>query len=447
VFYIRWEPATAISAVLEHLFYVDARRYNVSMQASSGVGRIASKGVLSAAMLLAVGGDVHAAAAPNLGDQWLRSWGAAVMAPEEFDYYPGLSRTFQDATIRQVIVTTLGGAALRVGISNEFGTKPLVIGRARVARARTGPRVDPASDRELTFSGARSVIVPAGATLVSDAVDLKTQAGETLAVSLYLPESTAGSTATVHEEGWRTGYLSPTGDFTSRPEFPVEARLVSYFYLAAVDVNVQPGAAAIVVLGDSITDGTGATPRAGRAWPDDLARRLRTQNLSVINMGIGGNRLLHPSTGPSALARLNRDVLTVPGLRFLIVLEGINDIAGWPEHPEEDVSAADIEDALREVIDRAHAHGVKVFGGTITATLGCPDCGGPAGEMTRQAVNAWIRHSGAFDAVLDFDRATSDPAERRRLRPEFDSGDHLHPSDAGYQAMADSIDLSIFRMQ
>jgi lysophospholipase L1-like esterase len=414
------------------------------MQPECGVSAARFGGTLLLALLAAA----HSEVVPSQVEHWVRSWAAALMAPEELDYYPGLARTFHDVTIRQVIVTRLGGETVRVSISNEYGTRPLVIGRAHIARASSGARIDLTTDRELTFSGEHSVSVPAGAALTSDVVALKVLAGNTLAISLYLPQSTEGSTSTVHEEGWRTGYVSPTGDFTSQASFPVAAELGSYFYLAALDVSAPPAAAAIIALGDSITDGTGATHGADRTWPDNLAKRLNAagvRNVSIINMGIGGNRLLHAAIGPSALARINRDVFAVPGARYLIVLEGINDIAGWPGHPEEDVTAADIEAALRETIHRAHLRGLRVLGGTITPTLGCPDCGGPAGEMTRQAVNTWIRESGSFDGVCDFDRAIRDPLEPRRLRPEFDSGDHLHPSDAGYHAMAEVIDLSAFR--
>ena len=398
------------------------------------------------------------AAAPERPDapgkpqtRWIRVWGAATMAPEEFDYYPGLGRIFHDVTVRQIAVASLGGKTLRVLISNEYGSRALRIGAAHVARADAAPRTIASSDHELRFHGRRSAVLPAGAVMFSDAVQLDVTAGTPLAISLYLPDSTAGSTSTVHEEGWRIGYVSTPGDHSAAADFPVGAQLQSLYFLAGVDVAATGdagGATAVVVLGDSITDGTGATPHAGRTWPDNLRQRLSAAapgRFAVINMGIGGNRLIHAETGPSALTRLDRDVLAIPGVRYLLILEGINDIAGWPGHPEQDVSASDVIGALTQLVERAHLHGLRVMGATITPTLGCPDCGGEKGEEIRQAVNAWIRTESPYDAIVDFDQVVRDPAEPRQLKPEFDCGDHLHPGDAGYRAMAEAIDLGFFR--
>jgi len=383
--------------------------------------------------------------------RWVRSWGAAIMAAQSFDDYPGLARVYHDVTLRQLVVTTASGRNLRIWLSNEYGSRPLLIGRAHVARSRGGPSIDAGADRELRFSGHTSVSIPPGVALVSDPVDLETAPGAILSISIYLPGSTEGDVATVHEEGWRTGYVSTAGDHAAAATFPVDAELHSYFYLSAVDVEAA-GAAAIVALGDSITDGTGSTAGTDRAWPNDLARRLNAVlagRFAVINMGIGSNRVLHSLTGPSTLQRVDRDVFAVPGVRFVIVFEGINDIgdAEWLARPEEDISADDLIGAFRQLIDRAHEHSMVVLGGTLTPTGGCQDAGfnSPISEAKRVAVNAWIRDSGAFDAVLDFDRAIRDPANPVRLNPDYDSGDHLHPNDAGYQAMADAIDLSVFQ--
>ena len=382
---------------------------------------------------------------------WVRSWGAAVMAAESFDDYPGLARVYRNVTLRQLVVTTLPGRHLRVWLSNEYGSRPLLIGRAHVARSRGGPSIDAAADRQLTFSGRTSVSIPVGVALVSDPVDLETTSGTILSISIYLPGSTEGGVATVHEEGWRTGYVSSEGDYAASATFPVDAELHSYFFLSAVDVDAT-GAAAIVALGDSITDGTGSTGGMDRAWPNDLARRLNAAlpgRFSVINMGIGSNRVLHPFTGPSTLQRVDRDVFAVPGTRFVIVFEGINDIgdAEWLARPEEDISADDLIAAFRQLIDRAHEHGLVVLGGTLTPSGGSEYQGfnSPIAEAKRVAVNKWILDGGAFDAVLDFDRAIRDPADPTRLKPGYDSGDHLHPNDAGYQAMVDAIDLSVFQ--
>ncbi|HUI59312.1 MAG TPA: GDSL-type esterase/lipase family protein, partial [Steroidobacteraceae bacterium] len=270
---------------------------------------------------------------------WVRSWGAAMMAPEEFDYYPDLGRSFDDVTLRQIVFPTLAGRSLRVLISNEYGTQALELGEAHVATVDHAATIVSASDRPLLFRGRPGTVLPAGATIFSDPVELPITPGIALAVSIYLPHSTAHSTSTVHEEGWRLGYVSGRGNHCADAAFPVATELGSYFYVAAVDVTAGAGAGAIVALGDSITDGTGSTPHAGRTWPDDLVQRLAMAmpmpgRLAVINMGIGGNRLLYRSIGPSALLRADRDALAVPGARYLLILEGINDIAGWPGHPE-----------------------------------------------------------------------------------------------------------------
>jgi len=390
------------------------------------------------------------AASPSEGPDWVRSWGAALMAAESFDDYPGLARVFHDVTLRQSIVTTVPGRQVRVWLSNEFGSRSLVVGRARVARSRGGPSIDVTTDRELRFGGRTSVSIPAGVALVSDPVELETTPGSVLSISLYLPQSTEGSLATVHEEGWRTGFVSSAGDSAAAASLPVDAELHSYFFLRGVDVDAAD-AVAVVAMGDSITDGTGSTSGADRTWPNDLARRLdgvRPGRFAMINLGIGGNRVLHPLTGPSALQRADRDLFAVPGVRFVIIFEGINDIgdAEWLARPEEDISAEDLTGALRQLIDRAHEHGMVVLGGTLTPTGGCQDRGfnSPISEAKRIAVNMWIRNGRAFDAVLDFDRAIRDPADPSRMKPGYDSGDHLHPNDAGYQAMADAIDVSVF---
>jgi len=369
------------------------------------------------------------------------------MAPEEFDYYPGLERTFADVTLRQFVHTTLAGTSLRVLISNQYGSRPLRIGAASIARADHAGRLDPKTTRPLLFNAQPSISIPAGTALYSDTVQLSTAAHTLLAISVYLPDPTTGSTATVHEEGWLRGQLSQPGDFSSTAALPVAARLYSYFYVAAVDVIPPRAAQALVILGDSLSDGTGSTPWAQRSWPDRLAHRISAAfpgGLAVVNMAIGGNRLLHDSTGPNALSRADRDVFAVPGVHYVFVLEGINDIGGWPGHPDEDVSAAQLCAGLHQLLTAAHARGLRAIVGTLTPTEGCMDCGGTQGEAIRQSVNNWIRSSHEFDAVVDFDRVVRDPMHPRRLSAAFDSGDHLHLSDAGYAAMARALDLELF---
>jgi len=403
----------------------------------------------AALMLLALTGSAWAMKAqPPRCEHWVRAWGAALMAPEDFEYYKGIGRTFRDVTLRQVVSVSLPTRSLRVWISNEYGSKRLVIGDAYIAPAVGGSRIDETGNRKLTFGGQPSIWVPAGGAVVSDTVPMAVPAGSLLAVSLYLPDSTQGSTSTVHAEGWRMGYQSVPGDYSAVASLPIESKLPNYFYIAGVDVRAPRRVAAIVALGDSITDGDGSTPDAGKSWPDDLAQRLARAmpgERSVIDMGISGNRLLHESYGPSALARVNRDVFAVPGIRYLIVLEGINDLSGPGSSKEQPVSAEDVIAALSQLANQAHIHGLSVIGGTLTPDFGCADCGGMKAEEDREKVDAWIRESGVFDSVVDFDLAVRDPADPRRVRAAYDSGDHLHMNDAGYEAMAQAFDLAIFK--
>ena len=283
--------------------------------------------------------------------------------------------------------------------------------------------------------------------VVSDPVDIDVPALSDLAVSLYFPGDTGSPTT--HSTGLRPTYVSTEGDFTGRAEFPLAGRTQQYYWLSSVEVSAPADTSAIVAFGDSITDGARSTPDTNNSWPALLAARLRankaTTNIAVVNEGIGGNRLLTDATGVSALARLDRDVLSHPGVKWLMILEGINDIGtlGAAIPPAVPITSDALIWVLQQVIDRAHAHGVKVVGCTLTPYEGA-GYARENGEVIRDTVNRWIRSSGAFDAVVDFDAATRDPNNPKRLRPEFDPGDHLHPNDAGYKAMADAIDLSIF---
>lgn len=388
---------------------------------------------------------------------WVSAWSTSVHTPLPF---PGLppSPVFQNQTIRMVVRPTLGGDRVRVRLSNEFGTTGLIIGAASVALVAEGNKIVPGSNRELTFGGRKEVTVPPGAPMLSDPVEIKIPAFTEVAVSLYLPEKTNSST--VHFWAQHQTYISGTGDFTAKPEMPDATTTTSWYFLADLEVWAQQQNAAIVAFGDSITDGVGAKQGEYTDWPDMLAQRLKdtakkSPALAVLNEGIGGNRVLHDGAGVSALARFDRDVLAQPGVTNLIVLEGINDI-GWPNIKprlpdgstpkdlpmwHEVVSADDIIAGLRQIIERAHQHGIRVFGATLTPFEGA-DYYTPDGETKRQAVNQWIRTSGAFDGVFDFDAAVRDPSHPSRFREEYQSGDHLHPSAAGYKAMAGVIDLS-----
>jgi len=388
---------------------------------------------------------------------WVSGWSTAVHTPLPF---PGLppSPVFDNQTVRMVVRPTMGGNRVRVRLSNEFGTTGLTVGSSHVALVAQGSRIMPDSDRELTFGGRKAVTIPPGAPMLSDPVELKVPPFAEVAISLYFPEKTKSST--VHFWAQHETYASSTGDFTANLEIPDATTTKSWYFLADLEVWAPQQSAAIVAFGDSITDGVGAKQGEYTDWPDVLAGRLKNASkksptMAVLNEGIGGNRVLHDGAGVSALARFDRDVLAQPGVTDLIVLEGINDI-GWPNIKprlpdgstpkdlpmwHEEVSADDIIAGLRQIIERAHLHGIRVFGATLTPFEGA-DYYTPDGETKRRAVNQWIRTSGAFDGVFDFDAAVRDPNHPSQFRADYQSGDHLHPSAAGYKAMAGAIDVS-----
>ena len=389
------------------------------------------------------------AAAP---DHWVASWGAAQQIPEKDNLLAPAD--MQDATLRQIVHLSIGGSKVRVRFSNAFGGQALVIDAAHIARSadKATPRIVPATDHVLTFDGHPAVSIPPGAEYLSDPVTLDAPALSSLTVSFHLPEAPAGQTG--HPGSRATSYYIH-GDHTADADLPGAGRIDHWYQLTGVEVAAAPAAAAIVAFGDSITDGHGATTNGDDRWPDLLAARLQgssaTRRFSVVNVGIGGNRLLTAGNGPNALARLDRDVFARPGAKVMLVLEAINDLG---KLSREDVRTpaqhaqlvADLIAAYRQMILRAHGQGIKVVGCTVTPYVGSdyyhPD--GPS-EADRQALNRWIRTSGAFDAVVDFDAAVRDPAHPERMVAAYDSGDHLHPSAAGYKVMANAIPLGIFR--
>lgn len=389
-------------------------------------------------------------------ERWVGTWTAAMHAPSEGfgEEFPSQFFEFDNQTVRQIVRTSIGGDQVRVRLANTFGDVPLVIGSARLALRDADQRIDPVSDRGLTFSGSRSITVPPGALVVSDPIALTVPDLSELAVSMYFPEPTISTT--VHAFAFQTNYFSPSGDFTAEAAMPVETTAQSWVFLSGIDVTVTEPTGVIVALGDSITDGALSTPDTNQRWPDLLAERLVTEGdqsaLAVLNAGIGGNRVLNDPpegfefTGPNALARFDRDVLAQPGVSHLIVFEGINDI-GLPVlsgDPAEFVNADGLITGLRQLAERSHEHGIVAFGATITPFEGSMVYS-QEGEAIRQAVNDWIRTGRAFDAVIDFDEVVRDPGQPTRLLPAFDAGDHLHPNDAGFRAMAESIDLALFR--
>ena len=402
-------------------------------------------------------------AALNANEHWVATWATAqavapvpplgappprpAAAPARPSPIGQIPETFENETVRMVVRTSIGGRRLRVQLSNAFGNPALGIGAAHVALRQKDAAIVPASDRALTFGGRASLSIPPGALVVSDPVDLDVPKLTDLAVSLYLPKDTGPPT--VHPLGLHSTYIV-SGDATAHATLNASAITTAYFWLSGIDVLAPSRASAIVAFGDSITDGFATTANQDQAWPMLLATRLAssksTAMLGVLNSGISGNRVLRDVAGTNALSRFDRDVLARPGVHWMILLEGINDITfsaipGIP--PGQGVTAQDLIWGYRQIIERAHLHSIKVAGATIMPVEGVPTYT-ESGETVRQAVNQWIRTGGAFDAVIDFDALTRDPANPKRLRAEFDSGDDVHPNDAGNQAMADVIDLSTF---
>ena len=388
--------------------------------------------------LLAIPG-AHAATP----DRWVGTWAAAPMAAPNQNAHYGST----DMTLREIVHVSVGGPVVRIVLSNEFGLEPLTIGAAHVALSAGHGEIELASANALTFSGRPSITIPPGALVVSDPADLKLPALADLAVSLFLPAQPIQQLS-LHSYADQTSYLAG-GNVVGLKTLPSPTPLYAWPFLKGVDVRTTGNSASIVTLGDSITDGAHSTRDANARWPDVLALRLhsdkKTASLGVLNEGIGGNRILHDGTGPSALARFDRDVLAQAGVKYLIVMEGINDIgaATSPTNPHDPVTVDDLIAGLTQLAMRARIHGIKVFGATLTPYVGA-GYQSPAGEAIRQTLNHWIRTTSQFDGVIDFDKTTTDPTHPGMFQVLDDSGDHLHPGDAGYKSMGESIDLTLF---
>ena len=402
---------------------------------------------LAASLLLALLALPAGAQQPT---RWLATWStanyAATAAPprDSVDHVP----TYVDRTIRQIVRTTIGGDSVRIRLTNEYGERPLIIGAAHIALRDSGATVRLSSDQAITFGGSRSVTLRPGAIVFSDPVNFHIPALTDLAVSLWVTDTIRATTR--HPLGLQTNYVSAHGDFTAAAHLIPDTAIAEWLWLAGVDVVNAKATGVIVIIGNSITDGYASTPNANRRWPDVLARRLlgsRESAKAVVNAGISGNGVLGPIAGPSALARFDRDVLMQPGVTHVIVLEGINDLARGTgsADPRNTVSAQDIIFGYQQLIARAHERGLVIYGATLTPIGGMNRPTTLATDVKRRALNAWIRTSGAFDDVIDFDAITRDPAQPDRFLPAYDCGDHLHPSDAGYTAMGAAIDLTLFR--
>ncbi|HUV70938.1 MAG TPA: SGNH/GDSL hydrolase family protein [Terracidiphilus sp.] len=404
--------------------------------------------------LVVVAGCFSAQAAPRHGNEakvWVTSWGASQQIPEPQNALP--ADDLQDATVRQIFHLSVGGVALRVHLSNAFGTEALHFTSVHIARpvSPASSAIDTATDRPLTFAGSAEVTIPPGAEFVSDPIEFSVAPLSDVAVTYHLDATPTRETG--HPGSRATTYFVH-GDFVGAANLADAQHLDHWYQVTEIDVEAHAGAAAVVALGDSITDGHGATTNGNDRWTDVLAAELqsspRTRDIGVSNQGIGGNHLLIDGLGPNALARFNRDVLAPAGVQWVIVFEGVNDLGGLARNGEvpEAEHAALVERviaAYQQIVARAHAHGLRVYGATITPYTGSgyyhP---GPLSEADREAVNKWIRAAGHFDAVIDFDAVVRDPQHPDRLLPAFDCGDHLHPSPAGYKAMGDAIPLALF---
>lgn len=372
------------------------------------------------------------------------SWATAVQAPEPENALAPADLT--DATLRQVVHLSLGGPISAVRFSNAYGAAPLHIAAAHIARPMANGAIDPSSDRPLAFSGAPDVTIPIGADYVSDPiVAFFASPLSDVAVSLYFDKPPASQTG--HPGSRATSFVAH-GNLVSAVQLPNAKAIDRWYFIEGVDVVAPIQASTVVAFGDSITDGHGSTTNANDRWPDDMARTLQanddTRDIAVLNAGIGGNHLLTDGLGPNALARFDRDVLAPPGVKAVILLEGINDLDGLTISGELPAAAHQvlvhrIIAAYEQIAARGHSHGIRVYGGTITPDAGSdyyhPDA---ENEADRQAVNAWIRAPSHFDGVIDFDAVVRDPAHLDRLLPVYDSGDHLHPGPAGYRAMGEA---------
>ena len=390
----------------------------------------------------AIGGCIATAMAATGHHAWGDTWSAV----------PDTAGPVVNAqTVRQIVRVSVGGSQVRIRLSNLFGNVPITLGPAHIALHASGVDTVPGSDHVLLFNGKPTVTIAKGESVLSDPVKMDVKPLQELAVSLYAPPEAQYHASTTHNVGQATAYLTESGDATAATQFPQGETSGARFFLTDVEVSGPAATATVVAFGDSITDGVGSTQDANMRWPDDLAERLQADaklsSIGVANAGIAGNHILHDGIGPSALSRFDRDALDKPGVRWIVLLEGINDIggSGYAWEAKDKISAQQLIDGMKTLIARAHARHVKIYGATMTPYGGS---GWPyhsvAGEKTREEVNEWIRHGGAFDGVVDFDQVIRDPSAPEKMLPAYDSGDHLHPNSAGYRAMAQAVDLTWF---
>jgi lysophospholipase L1-like esterase len=385
-------------------------------------------------------------AAPPSRSDWVGTWASSPVRGPTTATCPAGDAGITNQTVRNIVFTSVGGNQVRVRLTNAFGTAALTVGAASVAVEDTGAGTVPGTMRALRFGGQPAITIPPGAEALSDPVKLKVSGLQSLAVSVFVPQLTGP--ATIHSLAVQDNWLSGVGDFSASADpasFPT--RITCWMFVDGVEVLPSPlVTGSVVAFGDSITDGLRSTVNANKRWPNDLARRLNARHgltLSVVDQGISGNRVLADGAGVSAQARLDRDVLTQTDAEVVILLEGINDIGFADLGLSPPITSADLIAGYQQIIARCHATGLRILGGTLTPFKGVPGYWNETGERIREEVNHWILTSGAFDGVIDFAAATADPNDPQVFLPAYDSGDHLHPNDAGYQAMADAIDLQL----
>ncbi|HZY61261.1 MAG TPA: SGNH/GDSL hydrolase family protein [Edaphobacter sp.] len=379
-------------------------------------------------------------------NNWVGTWAAAPLRSEQ-THVDKVRIGENDKTIREIVHVSQGGKEIRLALTNEFGILPLELKSVHVALQTANGAIDPTTDHTVTFPSGTDVILAPGGSVTSNPIDLALPQAGNLTISIFVPKQKIDG-LTFHGTALSTTYFE-AGDHVSDASISDAEVSHSWYFLKNVQVNADASHHAIVTIGDSITDGSFSQIDRNHRWPDELALRLmrdkKTKNLSVMNVGIGGNRLLHGYIGQRALDRFDRDVLSAPGVKYVVLLEGINDI-GFTDKPRGEGDAVTTDQliaAMQQLIDRAHAHGLKIFGATLTLFMGARYAT-PEGEQMRQALNRFIRTPHYFDGVIDFDKAVQDPAHPDRLLPAYDHGDHLHPSDAGYIAMGDAVNLRLF---
>jgi lysophospholipase L1-like esterase len=391
-------------------------------------------------------------------DHWVGTWATApVSVPSQPGGQGQLGQqgpppSVNNQTLREIVHTSIGGDRVRIVLTNAFGTAPLAVGGAHVALRDKGGTIVDGSDRALTFGGAATMSIPPGGLIVSDPANLRVPPMGDVAIDIYLPGNTAASPSplTMHTGARQTNFVSSTGNHLGAKELPGATRTPSWFFMSRVEVAAPAQTGAIVTFGDSITDGSGSTPDTNNRWPDQLSRRLMAAGgkIGVLNLGIDGNRVLNEIAGPAALARFDRDVLGAPGVTHVFVLEGINDMGissllkdGLRPTPEQLIAGH------RQLIARAHAKGLLIFASTLLPYEGTtiPGYFNEEGEKVRTAFNEWMRTSKEYDGIVDFDQVMRDPSHPARMLPQYDSGDHLHPNDAGYQTMANAFNLAFVK--